>query len=395
MIEEMRKKRQEAEEDAKFQERKAKSNLAQEVGVRAETIVQEIIKLEDLISDRVNEQPDPAWRVSQKERELIDERETLEDYYAGEKTRMRNACDAHIDAVNKKRDSEIEKIEQRAREEIERLTTRLAIAMENKEAEEKLNLERKDKKISQQVEKRGGILTNQKIPVSLKKMKRQLAELVERYPRVITDWVQNYKLEDLKQYFDVPTDYKKHRIYKNKRKIPDEIQLETEKQKSESPEPKVPLKIKNETPLSSGEKGGLENIFSVKAEPTISVKPLVSNSVVRTKKTVAIAENASGSMFNGINIISSAKRPQIVLTTVVPGKKWLQYSLEERNNMSHYDAYNLEFEWKEELAEERNRKDRELQAKISKEQDEAEAEGIRAMRKAEEAEKEWAALEED
>jgi hypothetical protein len=63
--------------------------------------------------------------------------------------------------------------------------------------------------------------------------------------------------------------------------------------------------------------------------------------------------------------------------------------------MSHYDAYNLEFEWKEELAEERNRKDRELQAKISKEQDEAEAEGIRAMRQAEEAEKEWAALEED
>ena len=343
----------------------------------------------------MNEQPDPAWRVSQKERELIDERETLEDYYAGEKTRMRNACDAHIDAVNKKRDSEIEKIEQRAREEVERLTTRLAIAMENKEAEEKLNLERKDKKISQQVEKRGGILTNQKIPVSLKKMKRQLAELVERYPRVITDWVQNYKLEDLKQYFDVPTDYKKHRIYKNKRKIPDEIQLETEKQKSESPEPKVPLKIKNETPLSSGEKGGLENIFSVKAEPTISVKPLVSNSVVRKKKTVAIAESSSGSIFNGMNIISSTKRPEVIFTVPVPGKKFLDYTKEERENFSHGDHTLLYNEFLDERDKEREQKEREWKAKLSKEEDEAEAIEIRLKRKAEEAEREWAALEEE
>jgi len=249
MVLKMREKRAEMEAEAKQQEKRAKSDLAQRIACNAENIVNEILKLEDLIADRVNEQPDPAWRVSLKEQELIDERETLEDEYAAQKTRMRNACDAHIDAVNKKRDSEIEKIEQRAREEVERLTTRLAIAMENKDAEEKLNLERKDKKIAQQAGKRGGILTNQKIPVSLKKMKRQLAELVEKYPRVITEWLHNYKVEELKNYYDIPTDYKKHRIYKNKRKIPAEIQIETEKPKSESPEPKPPLKIKNETPL--------------------------------------------------------------------------------------------------------------------------------------------------
>ena len=100
-------------------------------------------------------------------------------------------------------------------------------------------------------------------------------------------------------------------------------------------------------------------------------------------------------MFNGINIISSAKRPQVVLTTVVPGKKWLQYSPEERSNMSHYDAYTLEFEWKAEVALEKERREREWKVKLSKEDDEAEAIEIHLKRKAEQAEREWAELEEE
>jgi len=144
--------------------------------------------------------------------------------------------------------------------------------------------------------------------------------------------------------------------------------------------------------------GGVKNDFQNDPPPKSS-EPLSQISEipkpVRKKKTVAIAENASGSMFNGINIISSTKRPEVILTTVIPGKKWLDYSLEERSRMSHYDAYNLEFEWKAEVALEKERKDREWKAKLSKEDDEAEAESVRAMRQAEEAEKEWAALEEE
>ena len=191
--------------------------------------------------------------------------------------------------------------------------------------------------------------------------------------------------------YDIPTNYKEHKMYKAKRNSTESNNKVVPEKPGQPPTETQMLGwgMSSETPPPP------KKMKPVEPQPPASEKPLVTNPIVRTKKTVAIAENASGSMFNGINIISSAKRPEVILTTVVPGKKWLDYSLEERSRMSHYDAYNLECEWKAELAEERNRKDRELQAKISKEQDEAEAEGIRAMRKAEEAEKEWAALEED
>ena len=414
MVEEMRQKRREAEEQAKHMERTAKNNLSFTLSSKAAGLVQEIIKLEDLIADRETGQPDPSWRVSLKEQEMLDELEALEDEYSGQKRRMREACDKHIDDIIRKRDEELEKIDQKLQDEITRANykkqeisnkhkeavemykSRLEIAMKNKEEEESKNIDRKKKKIGYLTDKKDCLVENQRIPVSLKKMKRQLAELIQRFPSVKTDWItQGYKAEELS---DIPNDYKQHKVYKIKRGIPDENKLETEKQKSESSKPEVALKIKNDTPFlekPETEKGGSENIFSVKAEPTISVKPLVSNSVVRKKKTVAIAESSSGSIFNGMNIISSTKRPEVIFTVPVPGKKFLDYTKEERENFSHGDHTLLYNEFLDERDKEREQKEREWKAKLSKEEDEAEAIEIRLKRKAEEAEREWAALEEE
>jgi hypothetical protein len=352
-------------------------------------MVQEILKLEDLIADRETGQPDPTWRVSLKEQELLDDLEKLEDYYASQRIMMRENCERRVAELYKKRDNEIEKIEKKVRDEEERLRTTLDVALQNRLLEEKPTIEKRKAKIAALSPKKDGILENQKIPVSLKKMKRELEELKQKFPSIIREWEMDFPKE--KPPYDIPTDYKEHRMYKSKRNSTESNNKVVPEKPGQPPTEKQMLGggMSSETPPPP------KKMKPVEPQPPASEKPLVTNPVVRKKKTVAIAENASGSMFNGINIISSTKRPEVILTTIIPGKKWLQYSLEERSSMSHYDAYNLEFEWKEELAEERNRKDRELQAKISKEQDEAEAEGIRAMRQAEEAEKEWAALEED
>jgi hypothetical protein len=100
-------------------------------------------------------------------------------------------------------------------------------------------------------------------------------------------------------------------------------------------------------------------------------------------------------MFNGINIISSTKRPETVFTVVVPGKKFLDYTKAERENLSHGDFTTLNNEFLDERDKEREQKEREWKAKLSKEEDEAEAETIRVKRRNEQAEKEWAALEEE
>jgi len=390
IIEDMRQRRREMEQEAKQMERAGKFNLAMTLSTQANTLVSDIIKLEDLISDRETGQPNPAWRVSLKEQELLDELEALEDEYSNQKRRMREACDKHIDEVIKKRDEELEKLEQKLqdeitkanykkeealnkhKEEILRLTLRLDIAMKNKEDEEAKNVERKKKKISYLTDKKDCLLENQKMPVSLKKMKRQLSDLIERFPHVRNQWVsQGYKLEDLKEHTDIPIDYKQHRLYKNKRKELNEKQLEIPKTKTESPEPKNILILKNETPLSEKikiPKGGSEFSFSVQAEAKTPGNSF-STPPIRKQKTATPIKST--------------------FTVLIPNKKWLEYSQEERNAMSNYDAFQLEQEWKDELSKERQRKDKELADKISKENDEAEADAIRDMRKAEEAQKEW------
>ena len=110
-------------------------------------------------------------------------------------------------------------------------------------------------------------------------------------------------------------------------------------------------------------------------------------------------------MFNGINIISSTKRPEIVFTVVVPGKKLLDYTKAERENLSHGDFTTLNNEFLDERDREREQKEREWKAKLSKEEDEEEAIELRLKRKAEEEkvnkktdeeiEREWAELEEE
>ena len=91
IIEDMRQRRHEMEQEAKQMERAGKFNLAMTLSTQANTLVSDIIKLEDLISDRETGQPDPAWRVSLKEQELLDELEALEDEYSNQKRRMREA----------------------------------------------------------------------------------------------------------------------------------------------------------------------------------------------------------------------------------------------------------------------------------------------------------------
>ena len=354
----------------KNQARLATEMAAHEFLGRIETCVQEICKLEDAIQDRASSDGDPTGKLAQKGRKLEEDIERLKTYYADER--------------------------QKAKE-------RYEIALKHLNDTEKTSITKREEEKRDIAEKRN----SPSMSPMVKKLTRELKEKIEQYPNLVRSWSTDNNGKFPSNTKLPPGDYKQHSIYKRKKGI-------TETELSVKPPAGNPVKNQLEIPkLQFQEKpatqkiksdllpppgGGVKNDFKNEPPPKSS-EPLSQISEipkpVRTRKTVAIAENASGSMFNGINIISSAKRPQIVLTTVVPGKKWLQYSLEERNNMSHYDAWNLEQEWKEELAEERNRKDRELQAKISKEQDEAEAEGIRAMRKAEEAEKEWAALEED
>ena len=354
----------------KNQARLATEMAAHEFLGRIETCVQEICKLEDAIQDRASSDGDPTGKLAQKGRKLEEDIERLKTYYADER--------------------------QKAKE-------RYEIALKHLNDTEKTSITKREEEKRDIAEKRN----SPSMSPMVKKLTRELKEKIEQYPNLVRSWSTDNNGKFPSNTKLPPGDYKQHSIYKRKKGI-------TETELSVKPPAGNPVKNQLEIPkLQFQEKpatqkiksdllpppgGGVKNDFKNEPPPKSS-EPLSQISEipkpVRKRKTVSIAENASGSIFNGINIISSTKRPQVVLTTVVPGKKWLQYSLEERNNMSHYDAWNLEQEWKEELAEERNRKDRELQAKISKEQDEAEAEGIRAMRKAEEAEKEWAALEED
>jgi hypothetical protein len=388
-LEAERAKYEEQQQRDKFEAKRAKDDLALRIAGKANTVVQEILKLEDLIADRETGQPDPTWRVSLKEQELLDDLEKLEDYYASQRIMMRENCERRVAELYKKRDNEIEKIEKKARDEEERLRTTLDVALQNRLLEEKPTIEKRKAKIAALSPKKDGILENQKIPVSLKKMKRELEELKLKFPTIIREWEMDFPKE--KPIVDIPTDYKEHRMYKAKRNSTESNNKVVPEKPGQPPTEKQMLGggISSETPPPP------KKMKPVEPQPPASEKPLSSPPIVRKKKTVAIAENASGSMFNGINIISSAKRPEATFTVIVPGKKWIDYSSEERSRMSHYDAYTLEFDWKAELAAEKERKDREWKAKLSKEEDEAEADAIRDMRKAEEAEKEWELEEED
>ena len=360
--------------------------------------VNEICKLEKELLCSIKESSVVLKAVGEKQFALEKDTDRLRNYYQTERENAKKKCEKtteelktaiknaelKIQACREK----LETAEKHAEEEHERLTKCEEAAIAKKE-DEKQKLEMKIERLAE----------HQPLTASSKKKKIELQEKIEQFPGMVKSWV-SYNAG--KYPGELPSeDYKQHELYKKKQGIteralpqPEKNQLEIPKKQSEtkSPEPEK-FSTFSSPPLTASPPPQKNEKFPSESQKVS--EPLVSNRVVRKRKTVSIAENASGSIFNGINIISSTKRPQVILTTIVPGKKWLQYSLEERNNMSHYDAWNLEQEWKEELAEERNRKDRELQAKISKEQDEAEAEGIRAMRKAEEAEKEWAALEED
>ena len=369
-IRETREKHMIQQQMEKRQAQLATEKAAHEFLAKIETCVQEICKLEDAIEDRASTDGDPTGKLAQKERKLEEDIERLKTYYADER--------------------------QKAKE-------RYEIALKHLNDTEKTSITKREEEKRDIAEKRN----SPSMSPMVKKLTRELKEKIEQYPNLVRSWSTDNNGKFPSNTKLPPGDYKQHSIYKRKKGI-------TETELSVKPPAGNPVKNQLEIPkLQFQEKpatqkiksdllpppgGGVKNDFKNEPPPKSS-EPLSQISEipkpVRKRKTVSIAENASGSIFNGINIISSTKRPQVILTTIVPGKKWLQYSLEERNNMSHHDAWNLEQDWKEELAEERNRKDRELQAKISKEQDEAEAEGIRAMRKAEEAEKEWAALEED
>ena len=378
----------------KFEARRATEEAARQYLQSVEKCVEEICRLETAISVRRPDEEEVTWKLQLKEQEVLKEIERIRNYYTTEKDKAKQRMEKKIGDAKDDYDNQVAHLEKAQKEALSKRQDRVD------------TLETKKNKVLQHVP----------ITAASKKMTIELQEKIEQYPRLIASWVANQYNGKFPESQEMPPqDYKQHTFYKKKkgiteRAMPVKPPVVPEKPPAEIPERnqlEIPEKQFKTQPASPPEKlvnsrGALPPPQKSKISETssqLSSEPLSQISEIpkpiRKKKTVAIAENASGSMFNGINIISSTKRPEVVLTTVIPGKKWLDYSLEERSSMSHYDAYNLEFEWKAEVALEKERKDREWKAKLSKEDDEAEAESVRAMRKAEEAEKEWAALEEE
>jgi hypothetical protein len=351
-LEKMREKRREEEQQAKAMERSAKMNLSMTIAGNASTIITEIIKLENLISDRETGQPDPTWRVSLKEQELLEDIEKLEDYYASQRMMMRETCERRCAELYKKRDLDIEKIERKARDEEERLRTTLEVALENRLLEEKPTIEKRKAKLAALDTRKEKMLDNQKIPVSLKKMKRELLDLIDKYPRVSTEWIsQGYKIAELNSMYDIPTDYKKHKQYLNYQKKKAEATA-VENLKNESQKVFGSSNTENEMLGGGVEKKGTTPPYEIE----ISLKPA-----------------------------NSSEKPKITFTEIIPGKKLLEYSQKERENMDHGSYHDLWKIYQDELQVERENKERLMKAKLSKENDEAEAQQIRDER----IEKEW------
>jgi hypothetical protein len=350
----------------KRQAQLATEMAAHEFLARIETCVQEICKLENAIQDRVSTDGDPTGKLTQKERKLDEDIERLRTYYADER--------------------------QKAKE-------RYEIALKHLNDTEKTSIAKREEEKRDIAEKRN----SPSVSPMVKKLSRELKEKIEQYPNLLRSWSVDNNGRFPSNTKLPPGDYKQHSTYKKKRgvtesAVPEKLQLENKLEIPKSQFQEKPATQNKKSDLLPPPGGGVKNDFQ--NDPPLKVSEPPSQQIqiskpARVRKTVAIAENASGSMFNGINIISSAKRPPVTFTLLVPGKKWIDYSSEERSNMSHYDAYTLEFEWKAQLAAEKERKDREWKAKLSREEDEAEADAIRDMRKAEEAEKEWEELEED
>jgi hypothetical protein len=351
-LEKMRERRREEEQQAKAMERSAKMNLSMSIAGNASSIIAEIIKLENLIADRETGQPDPTWRVSLKEQELLEDIDKLEDYYASQRIMMRETCERRCAEVYKKRDLDIEKIEKKARDEEERLRTTLEVALENRLLEEKPTIEKRKAKLAALDTRKEKMLDNQKIPVSLKKMKRELSELIDKYPRVSTEWVsQGYKLAELNSMFNIPTDYKKHQQYLNYQKKKGEA---TDVQNLKNESQKVFRDSQTENEMLGGGVGKKETTPPYENE--ITQQP--ANSSVKPKNT---------------------------FTEIIPGKKFLEYSPKERENMDHGSYHDVWTVYQEELQVERETKERLMKAKLSKEDDEAEADQLRDER----IEQEW------
>jgi hypothetical protein len=351
-LEKMREKRREEEEQAKAMERSAKMNLSMTIAGNAASIIGEIIKLENLIADRETGQPDPTWRVSLKEQELLEDIEKLEDYYASQRMMMRETCERRCAELYKKRDLDIEKIEKKARDEEERLRTTLEVALENRLLEEKPTIEKRKAKLAALDTRKEKMLDNQKIPLSLKKMKRELSELIDRYPRVSTEWVsQGYKVAELNSMFDIPTDYKKHRQYIN-----------YQKKKAEA----TPVEnLKNESQKVFGSSNTENEMLGGGVEKKGTTPPY----------EIEITQQ----------LPNSSEKSKITFTEIIPGKKYLEYSQKERDNMDHGSYHDLWQIYQDELQLERENKERLMKAKLSREDDEAEGDQIRDER----IEQEW------
>ena len=346
-LEKMREKRREEEEQAKAMERSAKMNLAMTIAGNASSIIAEIIKLENLIADRETGQPDPTWRVSLKEQELLEDIDKLEDYYASQRMMMRETCERRCAELYKKRDLDIEKIEKKARDEEERLRTTLEVALENRLLEEKPTIEKRKAKLAALDTRKEKMLDNQKIPLTLKKMKRELLELIDKYPRVSTEWIsQGYKVAELNSMFDIPTDYKKHRQYINYQKKKAEA-TPVENLKNESQKVFRDSQTENEMLGGGVEKKGTTPPYE------IEITQQLPNSSGKSKNT---------------------------FTEIIPGKKFLEYSQKEKENMDHGSYYELWNVFQEEQQAERENKERLMKAKLSKEDDEAEGQQLRDER---------------
>jgi hypothetical protein len=385
----------------KFEARRATEEAARQYLMSVEKCVEEICRLETAISVRRPDEEEVTWKLQLKEQEVLKEIDRIRNYYTNEKEKAKHRMEKKIGDAKDDYDNQVAHLEKAQKEALSKRQDRVD------------TLETKKNKVLQHVP----------ITAASKKMTIELQEKIEQYPRLVASWAANQYNGKFPEGQEMPPkDYKQHTFYKKKKGIterampvkplvvPEKPLVVPEKPPAEIPERnqlEIPEKQFKTQPASPPEKlvnsrGALPPPQKSKISETpgqLSSEPLSQISEIpkplRKKKTVAIAENASGSMFNGINIISSTKRPEVIFTVPVPGKKFLDYTKAERENFSHGDHTLLYNEFLDERDKEREQKEREWKAKLSKEEDEAEAIEIRLKRKAEEAEKEWAALEED
>lgn len=329
------------------------------------TCVDEICALEENIAVRKKD-VEINSKLASKEMSLEEDIERIKTYYQGQKEDAERAFKTRMNALEREEKTALAKRENQRNE-----------------------LERKKE--------------HQPISPAVKKMMIELQAKKEMYPRLLKGWsIRETKFPEYHKF--PPEDYTQHETYKQRKAVAERA-IPAEIQKSENK--KVKSETKTAEPKNIFTFGGgsppppkTENIFEPRpphpetpsqlSKSQIPVEPPVETPV-NTYETPKPTVKPPITLYQGDKIIRKRKVAGSQATLNLFPTTHRQQKVE----LSHAEWYELRKKQIEEFEERKEREEEALRARLSKEEDEIEAEEIRLRRQEEQAEREWAAYQED